>query len=105
MLAAMQSEDDLQSGLVDALDPVSATKPATGLGRLEDENGEEFEVPAEAILSAIGEQGGDKEMALAKAYDTINNNSENEKALEENRKRLKKIRLLILKNLMKFLMK
>jgi antirestriction protein ArdC/superfamily I DNA/RNA helicase/DNA polymerase III epsilon subunit-like protein len=90
MLAAMQSEDDLQSGLVDALDPVSSTKPATGLGRLEDENGEEFEVPAEAILSAIGEQGGDKEMALAKAYDTINNNSENEKALEANRKENKK---------------
>ena len=90
MLAAMQSEDELQSSLVDALDPVSATKPATGLGRLEDENGEEFEVPAEAILSAIGEQGGDKEMALAKAYDTINNNSENEKALEANRKKTKK---------------
>ena len=90
MIAAMQSEEDLQSGLVDALDPVSATKPATGLGRLEDENGEEFEVPAEAILSAIGEQGGDKEMALAKAYDTINNNSENEKALEANRKKTKK---------------
>lgn len=90
MLSAMQSEDDLQSGLVDALDPVSSTKPATGLGRLEDENGEEFEVPAEAILSAIGEQGGDKEMALAKAYDTINNNSDNEKSLEANRKKTKK---------------
>jgi|688.fasta_scaffold08095_4 antirestriction protein ArdC/DNA polymerase III epsilon subunit-like protein len=90
MLAAMQSEDELQNGLVDALEPVNSKTPATGLGRLEDENGEEFEVPAEAILSAISEQGGDTEMALAKAYDTINNNSENEKALTESRSKERK---------------
>jgi hypothetical protein len=80
----------LQNGLVDALEPVNSKTPATGLGRLEDENGEEFEVPAEAILSAISEQGGDTEMALAKAYDTINNNSENEKALTESRSKERK---------------
>jgi len=90
MLAAMQSDDDLQNALVDALEPVNSKTPATGLGRLEDENGEEFEVPAEAILSAISEQGGDTEMALAKAYDTINNNSDNEKALTESRSKGRK---------------
>ena len=90
MLAAMQSDDDLQNALVDSLEPVGDKSPATGLGRLEDENGEEFEVPAEAILSAIGEQGGDQEMALAKAYDTINGNSENENALTSKRSKDKK---------------
>jgi antirestriction protein ArdC/DNA polymerase III epsilon subunit-like protein len=90
MLAAMQSDDDLQNALVDSLEPVGDKSPATGLGRLEDENGEEFEVPAEAILSAIGEQGGDQEMALAKAYDTINGNSENEKTLASKRSKDRK---------------
>jgi antirestriction protein ArdC/superfamily I DNA/RNA helicase/DNA polymerase III epsilon subunit-like protein len=85
MLAAVYDAEELQDALVDALEPVSSTGPATGLGRLEDENGDEFEVPAEAIVSAINEQGGDTEMSLAKAYDALNGNDDNKKALEKAR--------------------
>ena len=84
-LAAMHRIEELDDALIDALEPVNEKTPATGLGRLTDENGEEYEVPAEAILSAINEQGEDVEASLAKAYDAINGNTENQDALADKR--------------------
>jgi len=84
-LAAMHRIDELDDALIDALEPVNEKTPATGLGRLTDENGEEYEVPAEAIISAINEQGEDAEASLAKAYDAINGNTENQDALADKR--------------------
>ena len=84
-LAAMHRIDELDDALIDALEPVNEKTQATGLGRLTDENGEEYEVPAEAIISAINEQGEDAEASLAKAYDAINGNTENQDALADKR--------------------
>ena len=84
-LAAMHRIDELDDALIDALEPVNEKTQATGLGRLTDENGEEYEVPAEAIISAINEQGEDAEASLAKAYDAINGNTENQDALTNKR--------------------
>jgi antirestriction protein ArdC/superfamily I DNA/RNA helicase/DNA polymerase III epsilon subunit-like protein len=85
-LANMFQGDELVEGLDDALD--------TGLGRLTfpdgtDSDGEptggEQEVPAEAILKAIDEKGGDAELALAQAYDKRLGTNENEDALSAQR--------------------
>jgi antirestriction protein ArdC/superfamily I DNA/RNA helicase/DNA polymerase III epsilon subunit-like protein len=85
-LANMFQGDELIEGLDDALD--------TGLGRLTfpdgtDPDGEptggEQEVPAEAILKAIDEKGGDAELALAQAYDKRLGTTENEDALSAKR--------------------
>ena len=85
-LANMFQGDELIEGLDDALD--------TGLGRLTfpdgtDSDGEptggEQEVPAEAILKAIDEKGGDAELALAQAYDKRLGTNENEDALAAQR--------------------
>ena len=81
-LANMFQGDELVEGLDDALD--------TGLGRLTfpdsvgpdgEPTGGEQEVPAEAILKAIDEKGGDAELALAQAYDKRLGTNENEDAL------------------------
>ena len=89
MLSAMQSTEELTDALADAVTPEGGQQ-ATGLGRLTDENGEEFEVPAEAIVSALKEQGEDTELSLAKIYDGLNGNNDNEKALTDSRKGKKK---------------
>ncbi len=90
MLSKVHRTDELQDALVDALEPVEKGKPAVGLGRLTNSDGEEFEVPAQALLNAIDEQGEDSELTLAKAYDQINGNTENEDALRESRFERKK---------------
>jgi antirestriction protein ArdC/DNA polymerase III epsilon subunit-like protein len=81
-LANMFEGDELIEGLDDSLD--------TGLGRLTfpdsvgpdgETTGGEQEVPAEAILKAIDEKGGDAELALAQAYDKRLGTNENEDAL------------------------
>jgi antirestriction protein ArdC/DNA polymerase III epsilon subunit-like protein len=74
-LAAVHQTDELMSALEDGLTPEGGQ--ATGLGRLEDENGDEFEVPVEAILSALKEQGEDPEAVLAQTYDMISGFDEN----------------------------
>lgn len=85
-LANMFQGDELVEGLDDALD--------TGLGRLTfpdgvgpdgEPTGGEQEVPAEAILKAIDEKGGDAELALAQAYDKRLGTNENEDALAAQR--------------------
>ena len=85
-LANMFQGDELVEGLDDALD--------TGLGRLTfpdsvgpdgEPTGGEQEVPAEAILKAIDEKGGDAELALAQAYDKRLGTNENEDALAAKR--------------------
>jgi antirestriction protein ArdC/DNA polymerase III epsilon subunit-like protein len=85
-LANMFQGDELIDGLDDALD--------TGLGRLTfpesvgpdgETTGGEQEVPAEAILKAIDEKGGDAELALAQAYDKRLGTNENEDALSAKR--------------------
>lgn len=85
-LANMFQGDELVEGLDDALD--------TGLGRLTfpdgvgpdgEPTGGEQEVPAEAILKAIDEKGGDAELALAQAYDKRLETNENEDALAAQR--------------------
>lgn len=85
-LANMFQGDELIDGLDDSLD--------TGLGRLTfpegagpdgETTGGEQEVPAEAILKAIDEKGGDAELALAQAYDKRLETNENEDALAAQR--------------------
>jgi antirestriction protein ArdC/DNA polymerase III epsilon subunit-like protein len=85
-LANMFQGDELIEGLDDSLD--------TGLGRLTfpdsvgpdgEPTGGEQEVPAEAILKAIDEKGGDAELALAQAYDKRLGTNENEDALAAQR--------------------
>jgi len=90
-LAETYDKSELMDGLVDGLEPVNATTPAVGLGRLsQDDKDEDLEVPVEAILSALKEQGSDGKSALAEAYDKINKNKENQNALKDSRKGEKK---------------
>jgi antirestriction protein ArdC/DNA polymerase III epsilon subunit-like protein len=81
-LANMFQGDELIDALDDSMD--------TGLGRLQfpeegEDRGGEQEVPAEAILKAIDEKGGDAELALAQAYDKRLGTTENEDALSAQR--------------------
>lgn len=84
-IANDQMSEELEDALVTAVEPVSDTEKATGYAPISFTDGREHDVPAEAIAAAIREQGGDAEMALARAYDKIAGNNNNEKALLESR--------------------
>jgi antirestriction protein ArdC/DNA polymerase III epsilon subunit-like protein/superfamily II DNA/RNA helicase len=84
-IANDQLPEELEDALVKAVEPVSDNEKATGYAPISFTDGREEDVPAEAIASAIREQGGDAEMALAQAYDKISGDNKNEKALLESR--------------------
>lgn len=76
---------DLEDALFRSVEPVSATERATGFAPVDLPDGRTEEVSSEAIAAALDAQGQDPEMALAKAYDKIAGNTENEDALMEAR--------------------
>jgi flagellar biosynthesis GTPase FlhF len=85
-LAQKQDERDILAALEQAVSPGEDGENALGVGALPFNKGDEF-VPAEALFFALEEAGIDAPMELAKIYDKKLGADNNEKALNDFRKK------------------
>jgi antirestriction protein ArdC len=85
-LAQKQDERDILAALEQAVSPGEDGENALGVGALPFNKGDEF-VPAEALFFALQEAGMDAPMELAKIYDKKLGADNNEKALNDFRKK------------------
>ena len=85
-LAQKQDERDILAALEQAVSPGENGENALGVGALPFNKGDEY-VPAEALFFALQEAGMDAPMELAKIYDKQLGADNNEKALNDFRKK------------------
>ena len=86
-IAQRYDTDDIIRELERGVLPEEEGDNATGYGVLPYNRGDEF-VPVEALYLALGEQGEDAEMELAKIYDKALGGSDNVDALNDSRKKI-----------------